>query len=215
MIFCIDRAGITGDDGPSHNGVLDLALLTKVPGMTVLAPSSYEEVQVMLAEALDNTTGPVAIRWPKTEARRSSLTGSGLFARRVLRGNRACLLGFGKMVEVCERAAQILRRDGIEVTVWDGRVAAPLDPFMLRDALEHPVVVTVEDGIAEGGVGSSVASALRARAGAGALPTLASYGLPLAYFAPGSASDILSSLGLDESQLAEKVRCLCAPRVTA
>ncbi len=215
VIFCIDRAGITGDDGPSHNGVLDLALLTKVPGMTVLAPSSYEEVQVMLAQALDSTTGPVAIRWPKTEARRSSLTGSGLFARRVLRGNKACLLGFGKMVEVCERAAQILRRDGIEVTVWDGRVAAPLDPLMLDDALEHPVVVTVEDGIVEGGVGSSIASALRVRAGAGPLPTVASYGLPLAYFAPGTASDILASLGLDENQLAENVRSLCSPAVTA
>jgi 1-deoxy-D-xylulose-5-phosphate synthase len=215
VIFCIDRAGITGDDGPSHNGVLDLALLTKVPGMTVLAPSSYEEVQVMFAQAMDITTGPVAIRWPKTEARRCPLTGSGLLARRVRRGDRACLLGIGKMVEVCERAAQILQRDGIEVTVWDGRVAAPLDPLMLDDALNHPVVVTVEDGIVEGGVGSSIVSALRVQAASGPVPTFVSYGLPLAFFAPGTASDILSSLGLDENQLAEKVRCLCSPTVIA
>ena len=68
VVFCIDRAGITGDDGPSHHGLLDLALLTKVPGMTVLAPSSYEEVAAMLRQALDITDGPVAIRWPKTAA---------------------------------------------------------------------------------------------------------------------------------------------------
>lgn len=215
VIFCIDRAGITGDDGPSHNGVLDLALLTKVPGMTVLAPSSYEEVQVMLAEALDRTKGPVAIRWPKTEARHSSRNGSGLSARRVLRGDRACLLAFGKMVEACECAAQILQSDGIAVTVWDGRVAAPLDPLMLDDALQHPVVVTVEDGIVEGGVGGSIAGALGVRAGVGPLPTVACYGLPLAYFAPGTPADILSSLGLDGNQLAEKIRCLCTPSITA
>lgn len=209
VVFCIDRAGITGDDGPSHNGVLDLALLTKVPGMTVLAPSSYEEIPVMLAQALDTTSGPVAIRWPKTEARCHPVTGHGLSARQVLRGSRACLIGVGKMVEACEQAALELLREGIEVTVWDARVAAPLDPCMLDDALRHPVVVTVEDGIAEGGVGSSIASALSLRGSSRTLPVLATYGLPLAYFAPGAPSDILGSLGLDGHQLADKVRRLC------
>ncbi len=86
VVFCIDRAGITGDDGPSHHGLLDLALLTKVPGMTVLAPSSYEEVAAMLAGALDLDSGPVAIRWPKTAAPRASTTGRGLEGRQVRRG---------------------------------------------------------------------------------------------------------------------------------
>ena len=93
VIFCIDRAGITGDDGPSHNGVMDLALLTKVPGMTVLAPSSYEEIPVMLAQAIAITSGPVALRWPKTEARHSAATGNGLSARRVRVGGEGVLLG--------------------------------------------------------------------------------------------------------------------------
>ncbi len=75
VIFCLDRAGITGDDGPSHHGVLDMMLLTKVPGMTVFAPSSYEEVGNMLHEALAITTGPVAIRWPKSEARSAAAVG--------------------------------------------------------------------------------------------------------------------------------------------
>ena len=69
VVFCVDRAGITGDDGPSHHGLYDLALLTKVPGLTLFAPSSYEEVTVMLDEALRITSGPVALRWPKTAAR--------------------------------------------------------------------------------------------------------------------------------------------------
>ncbi len=69
VIFCLDRAGITGDDGPSHHGVLDMALLSKVPGMTILAPSSYQELGQMLRDALDIVDGPVAIRWPKTAAR--------------------------------------------------------------------------------------------------------------------------------------------------
>src|SRR5207248_4051619 len=69
VVFCIDRAGVTGDDGPSHHGLYDLALFTKVPGLTVFAPSSYEEMAVMLDEALRITSGLGALRWPSTVAR--------------------------------------------------------------------------------------------------------------------------------------------------
>ena len=89
VIFCLDRAGVTGDDGPSHHGVLDMMLMTKVPGMTVLVPSCYEEVGNMLREALSITTGPVAIRWPKSEAR-SSAVGIGLRARKLVAGAGVC-----------------------------------------------------------------------------------------------------------------------------
>jgi 1-deoxy-D-xylulose-5-phosphate synthase len=212
VIFCIDRAGITGDDGPSHNGVLDLALLTKVPGMTVLAPSSYEEVGVMLAQAMAIRSGPVALRWPKTGARRRTVTGHGTEARRVRHGDRVCLLGLGKMLEACEMAARELEPAGIDATVWDIRVAAPLDPAMLRDALRHQVVLTVEDGVVEGGVGSAIARALRQVAGAGPLPAIVPCGLPLAYFPQGTAADILSAHGLDGHQLARKALSLYTGR---
>ena len=122
VIFCLDRAGITGDDGPSHHGVLDMMLLTKVPGMTVFAPSSYEEVGNMLHEALAVTTGPVAIRWPKSEARSVARVGSGLAARKIRTGSSACLIGVGKLVAACEQAAELLAAHGVDVTVWD---AAP------------------------------------------------------------------------------------------
>ncbi len=211
VIFCIDRAGITGDDGPSHNGVMDLALLTKVPGMTVLVPSSYEEIPVMLAQAIAITSGPVALRWPKTPARHCTVTGTGLSARLVRPGHDVCFLGLGKMVEVCEQAAEELSRDGVEATVWDVRAAVPLDPLMVCDARRHQVVLTVEDGVVAGGVGASIATALRTTAEPGPLPTVVSCGLPLAYFPQGKADDILSGLGLDAPGLVRRALALCAP----
>ena len=124
VLFCLDRAGITGDDGPSHHGVLDMMLLTKVPGMTVFAPSSYAEVANMLHEALSITSGPVAIRWPKSEACGAVAVGSGLRARKVRPGSRVCLVGIGKLLGACEQAAQILAGHGVDATVWDARVVA-------------------------------------------------------------------------------------------
>ena len=208
VVFCVDRAGVTGDDGPSHHGIFDLALLTKVPGMTVLVPSSYEEVAVMLHEALSITTGPVAIRWPKTAARHASATGSGLSARRVAEGDGSvCLLGLGKLVESCERAAVELEATGILATVWDMRAASPLDPEMLADAAGHGAVVTAEDGIAEGGVGSMVAAAMgRLGAGAAAGQAVVNCGVPLAYLPHGKADDLLAAHGLDASGLAASAR---------
>jgi 1-deoxy-D-xylulose-5-phosphate synthase len=204
VIFCLDRAGITGDDGPSHHGVLDMMLLTKVPGMTVLAPSSYEEVGNMLHEALSIRTGPVAIRWPKSEPR-SAAVGTGLRARRVSAGSRVCLIGLGKLVAACEDAARLLAAHGLDVTVWDARVASPLDEEMIEDAMSHSLVVTVEDGITDGGVGWRIESALRRRARAGIGPVTVNCGVPTAYLPHGDAAGILSRLGLDGPGIARVV----------
>ena len=210
VVFCLDRAGVTGDDGPSHHGIFDLALLTKVPGMTVLAPSSYEEVEVMLHDALEHIGGPVAIRWPKTPARRSAETGSGLQARRVSVGDGSvCLLGVGKLLEACEQAAEVLGAQGVAATVWDVRVASPLDPAMLADARSHAAVVTAEDGIAEGGVGSSIATALANGAcgtSPASHPAVATCGLPLVYLPHGKPDEILAAHGLDANGIAAAAR---------
>ena len=114
VVFAIDRAGITGDDGPSHHGVLDMALLSKVPGMTVFAPSSAQEVEVMLTEALSIADGPCAIRYPKGPARQvpPDEVGSGLSARLLQRGDDVCILAVGKMVEAAEEAARLLEPAG-------------------------------------------------------------------------------------------------------
>jgi 1-deoxy-D-xylulose-5-phosphate synthase len=197
VIFCLDRAGITGDDGPSHHGVLDMMLLTKVPGMTVLAPSSYAEVAEMLHEALSITTGPVAIRWPKSEARGAVAVGSGLRARKVRPGSRVCLVGIGKLLGACEQAAQILAGHGVDATVWDARVVAPLDQAMIDDAARHELVVSVEDGIAEGGVGWKIAEQLRRASPVGTGPVVVNCGVPSTFLPHGDAAGILARLGLD------------------
>jgi len=202
VVFCLDRAGVTGDDGPSHHGLLDLALLTKVPGMTVLCPSSYEEVGVMLHQALEITSGPVAIRWPKTEARTGAV-GCGVQARQVRLGTEVCLLGVGKLLEACEAAAELLARQGVSASVFDVRCAAPLDPAMVEHARQHRLVVVAEDGVVEGGVGSLVAGAL-ARGGPPA-PPVRCLGVPVAYVAQGRAGDILAALGLDGPGIARQV----------
>ncbi len=178
VIFCLDRAGVTGDDGPSHHGVLDMMLLTKVPGMTVFAPSSYQELQQNLHDAMELTDGPVTIRWAKTAARQEAPEdiGRGLQARRLRQGHDLCIIAVGKMLDACEAVADRLIADGVSVTLWDARVVKPLDPEMLADAANHPCVLTVEDGVREGGVGSAIGDQLAehtlgrrraARAGAG------------------------------------------------
>ncbi len=213
VVFCLDRAGITGDDGASHHGVMDLAWFTKVPGMTVLCPSSYQEVGVMLADALDITTGPVLIRWPKTMARHvgPDEVGHGLTGRKVRAGSRVCLVGVGKMLESCEQAATLLEADGVDATVWDPRVVKPYHRDLLDDALGHELVVSVEDGMRLGGAGSLLADELERLAEdrdvAG--PVVHVLGTPDRYIAQGKPEAILAELGLDAAGIAATVRrCL-------
>jgi len=207
VIFCLDRAGITGSDGPSHHGILDMVLLTKIPGMTVMAPSSYQEVQVMLEDAMDITDGPVAIRWPKTLRSVVSETevGRGLHARKVRTGPDGCILSVGKLLDRAEGAADALAADGHHVSVWDVRVCAPLDPEMIVDAATHPWVVTIEDGIAAGGVGGAAAHEIHAHA-----PTVPvkAMGIPVAHIPHGDVDTILRDLGLDAPGIAAAARQL-------
>ncbi|HEV3226095.1 MAG TPA: 1-deoxy-D-xylulose-5-phosphate synthase [Acidimicrobiales bacterium] len=217
VIFCLDRAGITGDDGASHHGVLDMALLSKVPGMTILAPSSYQELGQMLRDALDIVEGPVAIRWPKTNARNvpADEVGHGLAAHRLREGRDVCILAVGKMVEAAEAAADELAAEGVSVTLWDVRAVKPLDPRMVLDAERHPLVVTVEDGVREGGAGSAMADAIanaaldEGRVG----PPVRVLGTPMAYIPHGKADEILAELGLDAAGVAGEVRRLLAALV--
>jgi 1-deoxy-D-xylulose-5-phosphate synthase len=217
VIFCLDRAGITGDDGASHHGVLDMVLLTKIPGMTVLAPSSYQEVGQMLRDALATTSGPVAIRWPKTQAPSvgEDEVGHGFRARLARRaeGSRdLCILAVGKMLAAATEAAAQLAAEGIGVSVWDVRVVKPLDPAMITDALEHTAVVTVEDGLREGGAGSGIAAAVLDLAldlGVGA-PPVRVLGTPPEYIPHGKPDAILAALGLDADGVAAEARRLVA-----
>jgi 1-deoxy-D-xylulose-5-phosphate synthase len=199
VVFCLDRAGITGDDGPSHHGILDMVLLTKVPNMTVFAPSSYQEIGQMLHDALDITDGPVAIRWAKTAARQAppEEVGRGLNARRTRTGTQLCIVSVGKMLDAAEAAAEQLEAQGISVTVWDARVVKPLDPAMIDDAARHPFVITVEDGLREGGVGMTVSDLVSERTIGATEPRVRVLGIPSQYIAHGKPDAILADLGLD------------------
>lgn len=198
VIFCLDRAGITGDDGPSHHGIYDMALLCKVPGMRVLAPSSAQELQQMLADAVSLVEeGPIAIRYPKGAARQVEVddVGSGLAARRLRTGDgKLAILAVGKMVAASLTAAERLAERGVEATVWDARCCAPLDAEMIRDAASHERVITIEDGIGDGGVGSTMATRIhdidhRCRVDVLGVPTR---------FIPHAKPDrVLAQIGLD------------------
>ena len=218
VVFVLDRAGITGDDGPSHHGVLDLALTLKIPGMTVFAPSSAQEVGVMLRDALD-LDGPASIRWPKGPARQVTVeqVGSGLKARRAHPradagsdagegGRDVCLLAVGRMLEAAERAAAELEAEGVATTVWDVRVVKPLDPSMIADARRHRLVVTVEDGIRIGGAGSFMADAIASLDPGRQSPPVLVLGTPPEYIAQGKPAAILASLGLDGPGIAASAR---------
>jgi 1-deoxy-D-xylulose-5-phosphate synthase len=204
VVFALDRAGITGDNGASHHGVLDLALCLRIPGMTVFAPSSAQELRVMLDTALD-LSGPTSIRYPTGSARHvaADQVGSGLSARHVRDGDgRVCILAVGKMLEAAEEAAAILAADGVEATVWDVRVVKPLDPAMIADAGGHALVVTVEDGLRTGGAGSSIVDAIADLTETRVSPPVLVLGVPTSYIPHGKVDAILTQLGLDGAGIA-------------
>jgi 1-deoxy-D-xylulose-5-phosphate synthase len=208
VVLVLDRAGITGDDGASHHGVLDMALGLSIPGMTVFAPSSAQEVEVMLAEAL-TLDGPSMIRFPKTPAPwvAPGTVGSGRSARKARSGDGSvCILAIGKMVIAAEEAARELEAEGIDVTVWDVRVVSDPDPAMLADAAGHDVVITAEDGVRQGGAGMFLADALRQSSPPGGAPPVISLGIPRAYIPQDKPDRILARLGLDGPGVARSVR---------
>ena len=218
VVFALDRAGITGDDGASHHGVLDMVLLTKIPGMTLMAPSSYQELQVMLEDALEIDSGPAAIRWSKTAAPHveESEVGSGLRGRKVREamGASVCLLAVGKMLAAAKDAAEILAERGVEATVWDVRVVTPPDVEMLDDAARHDLVVTIEDGLKNGGAGEHIARKMnelheadpKFKPAGKTSPDVINLGVPQTYIPQGSADKILSSFGLDAEGIAKTVK---------
>jgi 1-deoxy-D-xylulose-5-phosphate synthase len=212
VIFCLDRAGITGDDGPSHHGIYDMALLSKVPGMRVLAPSSTQEVEQMLKDAITLANeGPVVIRYPKGVARSvdAADVGSGLAAHKLLtdESNTVCILAIGKMVAASLDAAALLAAKGISATVWDVRSCAPLDQSMIDNAAAHQVVVTVEDGIREGGIGMTIED-LVSHATGSHRPSIEVLGIPKQFIPQAKPDAILSRLGLNAEGIAATVQRL-------
>ena len=204
VVFVFDRAGITGDDGPSHHGLLDIALCLAIPNMTVFAPSTAEEVPGMLATALSMST-PTALRFPKTLPKPfDGKVGDGLEARQVRRGDGSlCVLAVGKMAPAAYKALELMGEEASRVTLYDVRVLPP-DATMIDDALSHERVVSVEDGTRHGGAGTLMVSALRSRAQdlGRPFPMTRILGTPRAYLEQHRPDKLLAELGLDPEGLA-------------
>jgi 1-deoxy-D-xylulose-5-phosphate synthase len=203
VVFALSRAGITGDDGPSHHGILDMALCLAIPNVTIFAPSTAEEIPDMLSTALSMST-PTAIRFPKTLPKPfDHQIGEGLKAREVVHGDGSlCVLAVGKMAPNAFEALELLREDALKVTLYDVRVLPP-DPAMIDDALGHERVVTVEDGTRHGGAGTLMVSALRNRAQelGRPFPTTRILGVPRAFLEHDHPDALLAQLGLDAEGL--------------
>jgi 1-deoxy-D-xylulose-5-phosphate synthase len=206
VVFCLDRAGITGDDGPSHHGIYDMALLSKVPGMRVLAPSSIEELQQMFHDAMAlSSSGPVVIRYPKGTARSvgNAAIGSGTSSHTLSTGDgRIAILAIGKMVGAAEKAVDSLTAAGINATLIDVRCCAPLDPAMISLAASHTAVLTCEDGILDGGIGASIATAVHALNPATRVESL---GVPTQFIPHNKPDVILARIGLDTAGITAAV----------
>ena len=209
VLFVFDRAGITGDDGPSHHGILDVALSLAIPNMTVFAPSCAAEVPIMLKSALA-LTGPSVLRFPKTPPRPlDGGHGEGLRARRIQRGNGSlCVLALGKMAASAYESLALLP-DASRVTLYDVRVLPP-DSEMIDDALRHERIITIEDATRHGGAGTLIVSAVRGRAQelGRTFPTTRILGVPRAYLEHHTADALLAEIGLDPAGIAGAIERL-------
>ena len=205
VTFAVDRAGLVGDDGPTHHGAFDLSFLRLVPGMTVMAPSSLEELQRMLATAL-SLDGPAALRYPRGLAapftRLEEIEPLEVGAGVVLQeGADVALVGIGTGVGIAREAAQLMATEGAAPTVVDARFVKPLDTGLLqRLAAAHRRLVTVEENTLTGGFGSAVMEAL------GPGVDVVRVGLPDAFVPQGERTRVLADVGLTAQAVAHAAR---------
>ncbi len=205
VVFTFDRAGITGDDGPSHHGVLDMVLCLRIPSMTVFAPSSEQELVAQLATAAE-LSGPASLRWPKGSTVQADTTGEGLSALQHRDGADVAIVAVGDRLWPALEAAESLAADGIDCAVWDPRVVRPVDATMLDALAEAPVVVTVENGYVSGGAGAHIADRLVERTGVREAPPVLRLGVPDTYISHAKPARILAELGLDAAGIEAAVR---------
>ncbi len=201
----LDRAGVTGDDGPSHNGMWDLAVLGVVPGIAIGAPRDARSLRVLLREALARAEGPTVLRFPKGGVGPDIPALERVGRMEVLARGPApdvLLLSVGPLAETALAVAARAADQGIGVTVVDPRWVTPVDAALAALAARHRVVVTAEDGGRVTGGGSRVALALR---DAGVDTPVHVVGLPASFLAQGSRAAILDEQGLSAQALTRTV----------
>ncbi|MFC8278203.1 1-deoxy-D-xylulose-5-phosphate synthase [Streptomyces sp. NPDC057271] len=205
VTFVLDRAGVTGEDGPSHHGMWDLSLFRLLPGVRIAAPRDAATLRRELAEAVEVDDGPTLVRFPKGPVGPDVSAVDRIGGLDVLRqapGRDILLVSVGAMAPTCLATADLLARHGIGVTVVDPRWVLPVDPALLPMARDHRLVAVVEDGNRTGGVGSAVADLLRDHNNATRLRT---FGLAPQFLAAGKRQDLLAEQGLHPEALAQQL----------
>jgi 1-deoxy-D-xylulose-5-phosphate synthase len=206
VTLVLDRAGITGPDGPSHHGMWDLAMLGIVPGIRVAAPRDAATLVEELDEAVGTASGPTALRFPKASLGAPVPAIARVGSVDVLRAPPAAevlVVGTGALCSAALAAADLLESEGIVCTVVDPRWVLPAAPELADLAARHRLVVTVEDGLRIGGVGSHVAALLSDRQ----VPVpVRALGLPGEFIGQGSRAELLSRYGLDAEGIAASIR---------
>src|SRR4051812_5075203 len=209
VVLCMDRAGLVGDDGPTHHGAFDIAYLRCLPNITLMAPRDEAMLVHMLHTALRHDAGPVAIRYPRGEGVGVPLPAKpqalGIGTGEILReGERVALVGYGSGVQEALGAAEILADGGLDVTVADARFAKPLDAGLLAQlAAEHDLLVTVEEGVLMGGFGSAVWECL---SDGGLAPRILRVGLPDRYVTHGKPALLHAEVGFTPERIAERIQ---------
>jgi 1-deoxy-D-xylulose-5-phosphate synthase len=205
VTFVLDRAGITGDDGPSHHGIWDMALTGIVPTLSLAAPRDGARLKEVLRESLDISDAPTVIRFPK-----GAVTADiPAFERRdgidvLYRGESAdvLLISVGAMAPLAVEAASQAYREGVGVTVIDPRWVKPLPQSLISMADRYKSVVVVEDGIAHGGIASALSEMFRS---AGLDTPIHSIGVPLTFIEHSKRAEILSDLGITSQNIAREI----------
>jgi 1-deoxy-D-xylulose-5-phosphate synthase len=225
VVFAMDRAGLVGDDGPTHHGAFDIAFLRCLPNIVLMAPRDEAMVVHMLHTALRFDDGPVALRYPRGVGvgvpvpvdPRVLEIGTGEILREggaaAPAGGRVALLGYGSGVGKALEAATILAEHGIEATVADARFAKPIDAGLVAQlAAEHDLLVTVEEGVLAGGFGSAVWETLSDTGiGVGGVRILR-VGLPDRYVTHGAPALLHDEVGFTGERIAERIEAAVAER---
>ena len=205
VTFLIDRAGVTGPDGPSHHGVFDLSYLRMIPSLVIGAPADATELCAMIETAVDHD-GPIAVRYPKGGAVSvPSLPVEPLpigRAELISEGEDVLLIAVGRMVEIAEKAAVDLGEKGVSAGVVNARWVKPLDPRIIEWAAPVGHVVTLEDNVVAGGFGSAVMEAFSA---AGLAKEVTNIGVPDRFLPFGAAPDVMELVGMDPDSVVARV----------
>jgi len=201
VVIALDRAGIVGDDGETHQGIFDISFLRSIPGLTMLAPKNAAELQAMLPYAV-SLDAPVVMRYPRGKAEVGSLGEPLVYGHAELRksGADCAIFAVGPMCAVAEKAAELLLKQGIRAAVYNARFLQPLPAELMEVAASCPRIATIEDNIVDGGFGEACRAALPNSV------DVLSIGFPKAFIQQATRDQLFQRYGLTALNLAAQIQ---------